>query len=157
MSAKGSLSVTIKPSAKALSSFFSRGQRKNASDVMRAVAEVVNDQLKDETPRKTGRLVNSQRLIEVNDLHLQIVEFVNPPYGLFQRQGVAKSKINPIMPRKKKALWWPGARHPVKIVRNHPGIKPNPYTQRAVDKSKEKAQREAEKLGSTIEVQIEAL
>ena len=49
------------------------------------------------------------------------------PYAWFVHQGT-----NPyiIRPKKKKALWWPGARHPVKMVR-HPGIRANPFVERA--------------------------
>lgn len=50
------------------------------------------------------------------------------PYALFVHKGT-KSYI--IRPRIKKALFWPGARHPVKMVR-HPGIKPNPFVERTV-------------------------
>lgn len=39
-----------------------------------------------------------------------------------------------IYPNAKKALFWAGASHPVKRV-NHPGIRANPFLQRAVDDS----------------------
>lgn len=41
-----------------------------------------------------------------------------------------------IRPKTKKALYWKGASHPMRLVR-HPGIKANPYLQRAVDDSQE--------------------
>ena len=49
------------------------------------------------------------------------------PYAWFVHEGT-----NPytIRPKHKKALWWPGARHPVKKVR-HPGIKANKFVERA--------------------------
>ena len=37
-----------------------------------------------------------------------------------------------IVPRNARALYWPGARHPVRRV-NHPGNAPNPYLDRGVD------------------------
>ena len=40
-------------------------------------------------------------------------------YALIIEQG---SRAHVIEPRNKKALWWPGARHPVKRV-HHPGTK----------------------------------
>ena len=48
------------------------------------------------------------------------------PYAWYVHEGT-----NPytIRPKAKKALWWPGARHPVKKVR-HPGIKANPFIER---------------------------
>ena len=39
-----------------------------------------------------------------------------------------------IRPSKAQALFWKGARHPVKRVR-HPGIKANPFLRKAVDQS----------------------
>lgn len=40
------------------------------------------------------------------------------------------SKKHIIRPKKAKALFWKGARHPVKLVR-HPGNKANPFLKRA--------------------------
>ena len=37
-----------------------------------------------------------------------------------------------IRPRRKKALYWPGARHPVRVVRQ-PARRPNPYLRRAAE------------------------
>jgi hypothetical protein len=34
-----------------------------------------------------------------------------------------------ILPRYKRALWWPGLEHPVAYV-NHPGTSPNPFNER---------------------------
>lgn len=41
------------------------------------------------------------------------------------------TKPHVIVPKDKKALYWPGAAHPVMRV-NHPGTKPNPYMERIV-------------------------
>jgi hypothetical protein len=46
------------------------------------------------------------------------------------------TKPHTILPKDKKALWWPGAAHPVKSV-NHPGTKPNPFMERIVSESQE--------------------
>jgi hypothetical protein len=39
------------------------------------------------------------------------------------------TKPHTIYPKDKKALFWPGASHPVRSV-NHPGTKPNPFMER---------------------------
>lgn len=39
------------------------------------------------------------------------------------------TKPHTILPRNAKALFWPGAAHPVRKV-NHPGTKPNPFMER---------------------------
>lgn len=38
----------------------------------------------------------------------------------------------PIEPRRRRALWWPGAAHPVRRVRAHPGVRGRHYLSRAV-------------------------
>src|SRR5438045_9414987 len=39
------------------------------------------------------------------------------------------TKPHVILPKDKKALYWPGAEHPVRRV-NHPGTKPKPFLER---------------------------
>ena len=41
------------------------------------------------------------------------------------------TKPHTILPVNKKALYWPGADHPVASV-NHPGTKPNPFMERII-------------------------
>ncbi len=41
------------------------------------------------------------------------------------------TKPHVILPKEKKALYWPGAAHPVRSV-NHPGTKPNPFLERII-------------------------
>ena len=72
-------------------------------------------------------------------------------YESFVRVGVAAEKINPIRPRRKKALFWPGADHPVKAVYNHPGIKPNPYWDRGLKKSQPDRKAAEKHIGDDIE------
>jgi HK97 gp10 family phage protein len=52
-------------------------------------------------------------------------------YAGFVHDGTAPYTI---VPTTKKALFWKGAAHPMRSVR-HPGIKANPFLQRAVDSS----------------------
>lgn len=53
------------------------------------------------------------------------------PVGLFVEKG---TRAHIIAPRDKKALFWAGARHPVREV-HHPGTAANPFMQRALDKA----------------------
>jgi len=43
-----------------------------------------------------------------------------------------ETKPHDIYPVNAKALYWPGAAHPVKVV-HHPGTKPNPFFQYAIE------------------------
>jgi hypothetical protein len=53
------------------------------------------------------------------------------PVGRYVVEG---TRAHVIAPRDKKALFWEGARHPVREV-HHPGTKANPFMQRALDKA----------------------
>lgn len=55
-------------------------------------------------------------------------------YSFFVHEGTA---AHVIYPSAKKALFWPGAEHPVRRV-NHPGTKANPFMKRALDKTRER-------------------
>ncbi len=50
-------------------------------------------------------------------------------YALWVEQGTGPHMIGPIYPRRKKALFWPGADHPVRSVGAfmHPGSRAYPY------------------------------
>jgi HK97 gp10 family phage protein len=87
-----------------------------------------------ETPVKTSNLVNSITSSVFSDgkkaevrATAPYAEFVHSGTGLF---GPAKRRIFPVT---KKALFWPGAAHPVKSVK---GQKPNPFFARALQKTK---------------------
>ena len=54
------------------------------------------------------------------------------PYARFVHEGTGPHVIVPVS---RKALFWPGARHPVKRV-NHPGSKANPFLKRALAQRK---------------------
>lgn len=151
----GAITIRSDPSAERLTRVWSASQRGKVSDTIDRVSDVVMDNLKRTTPQKTGALLASQRVIATSDLESKIVETVDPPYGLFQRQGVPANKINPILPVRKKALWWPGARHPVAAVRNHPGIKKNDYWSEAIRLSQGKMNDETKRTVAEIEESID--
>ena len=51
-----------------------------------------------------------------------------------------------ILPVNAKALWWPGALHPYKVV-HHPGTAANDYVAEAVDEADPGVDREIDELG----------
>jgi hypothetical protein len=59
--------------------------------------------------------------------------FPTASYAPFVEFGTAPHVI---LPKDKKALYWPGAEHPVARV-NHPGTQPNDFMGRIVDASQE--------------------
>jgi hypothetical protein len=110
------------------------------------VAKLLLKNAAEEAPKKTGKLAKSLK-IEKSNLRHAIVETVN--YGVFVRKG---TKPHPIFPVKKKALFWPGAAHPVAMV-NHPGTKANPYAVRAVQKSRGDIGRINRQFGKAVEIE----
>ncbi len=84
--------------------------------------------------RRTGGLKNSfafgKKLATPSRLSGSIGPTVK--YALFVEQG---TKPHVITPKNKKALYWPGADHPVRSV-NHPGSAPNPFMERLASRAK---------------------
>ena len=58
----------------------------------------------------------------------------NVKYAVIVEKG---SKSHVIRPKNKKALYWKGAKRPVKLV-NHPGSKAKPYLEPAFESEKDK-------------------
>jgi len=89
---------------------------------------LVNRNAKLEAPARTGRLragIHSR----INPLNGKVESTVG--YGVFVHEGTSPHIIRPV---KKKALYWKGAAHPVKLVR-HPGTKANPFMKRGAERS----------------------
>jgi len=94
----------------------------------------VTDEVKKETPTKTGALKSSVR---PTITHLRAVIEPHKKYAIFVHEGTRPHTIYPI---RKKALYWQGAMHPVMSVK-HPGTKPNRFMQRGLDNSKLKIEK----------------
>lgn len=103
------------------------------SGLVKLVEEIEARAVK-EAPVRTSNLVNSitsdvspdGKKAEVR-VTAPYAEFVHRGTGIF---GPYKQRIFPII---KKALFWPGASHPVKSIK---GMKPNPFFDRAIKKIK---------------------
>jgi len=84
--------------------------------ILDQVAAEVEQDIKRNAPVDSGELVRSVRrrgnIITISAPHWHFVEYGTEPHI--------------IRPRTKQALWWPGARHPVKMVR-HPGTQAQPF------------------------------
>lgn len=84
--------------------------------------------LREEAPVDHGRLAGSFQLSGTSPTW-HIVSGV--AYAMAVWKGTPAHTIVPV---NKKALFWPGANHPVKRV-NHPGTKPNDFVERAFTRS----------------------
>jgi len=101
------------------------------SQISRAIAlsvGLVNRNAKKEAPVRTGRLKSGIRS-EFNPLFGKVESTVS--YGILVHEGTGPHIIRPV---KKKALYWKGAAHPVKLV-HHPGTRANPFMKRGSERS----------------------
>ncbi len=79
-------------------------------------------------PYRTGQLIQTFRR-DVRDLIARWFPTVR--YAPYVEFG---TRPHVILPKNGKALYWPGARHPVRMVK-HPGSKANPFMERIRDKA----------------------
>ncbi|GGS81994.1 HK97 gp10 family phage protein [Streptomyces griseoviridis] len=104
-----------------------------SDDVKRAVEATridVQNEARRRVPVKTGRLRSSiVSRAEGSGRSVGYVIGTNVVYAAAIEYGLDEFDI---FPKKKKALYWPGAAHPVAKV-HHPGIKAQPYLRPAIE------------------------
>jgi HK97 gp10 family phage protein len=95
--------------------------------LMRQSTGILENTAKANTPVRTGTLRRSITSNPVTATHGVVGTSV--PYAKYVHEGTGARVIVPV---NKKALYWPGAAHPVRRV-NHPGTKANPFMRRALE------------------------
>ncbi len=113
---------------------FAEMSRKAIVLAIKYTAQEVWGEIRKEAPVDHGRLAGSFALAAVSELSWRIHSNVHYALHVHEGTGIHGPTGQPyeILPVNKKALYWPGARHPVARVL-HPGIKGNPYAERAMD------------------------
>jgi hypothetical protein len=96
------------------------------SDLLADIGDRMVVDAKAAVPKKTGRLANSL-IAEVQGKTLRVGS-TDVNYSTDVEMGTMPHLI---FPNSKKALFWPGADHPVAYV-NHPGTRPQPYLRPAL-------------------------
>jgi HK97 gp10 family phage protein len=124
------IKLSISPKLKPLFDQPAEVMRKTIWSGMVNLVEEIEARAKKESPVRTSNLINSITSSVASDglkgdvtVGAKYAEFVHRGTGLF---GPFKQKI---FPKTKKALFWPGAAHPVKWVK---GMRPNPFFDRAL-------------------------
>jgi len=117
--------------------------RNSKRDAMQRVVLAGERLVKQEAPVKQGTLRRSivGRVEAGGD---RGVVGTNVRYARAVHDG---TRAHTIRPSTKKALYWKGARHPVKSVR-HPGSKANPFIKRGGDRLRPEAERELQAWGN---------
>mgnify|MGYP001191330245 CR=1 FL=1 len=104
-----------------------RQARQAVSLAVKYTATDVWGNIRKEAPVDHGRLAGSFDLSRESDMSYIVGTKVK--YALAVHEGTPPHIIRPV---RKKALFWRGARHPVKRVM-HPGTQGNPYITRAIN------------------------
>jgi HK97 gp10 family phage protein len=128
------IELKISPKLKPLFDQPAEVMRKTIWAGMVNLVEEIEARAKKEAPVRTSNLVNSITSSVSSDglkgdvtVGAKYAEYVHRGTGLF---GPFKQKI---FPTTKKALFWPGAAHPVKWIK---GMRPNPFFDRALKQIK---------------------
>lgn len=101
--------------------------------VMHDAALVMRAALQREAPRRTGAFAKSLGFRVADEANMSVATFTAAsPLAKYIIDG---TKPHVIFPSKKKALYWPGAAHPVGVV-HHPGTRPNDFVSRAYEFAK---------------------
>ena len=121
------------------------GIMKDKKAAMERAVKTVEAQAKREAPVKRGGLRRSitSRVEQGGDVGIVGTNLV---YARRIHEGFPKHILRP---KNKKALFWKGAAHPVKLVR-HPGNKANPYFTRAANTSRAAVERELAAWGNAV-------
>lgn len=99
-----------------------------ASEWAGRVEPLVEEALRAAAPVRTGELRKSVRGERAVGSASATLTFAAVDYARFVIDGTAPHEIRP---RNKKALFWPGAEHPVGLV-HHPGTRANDFVARAL-------------------------
>lgn len=107
---------------------------------MEAAGAVVASEARERCPIDTGRLrrsIQPGRPEKLGPDSWRVEVGTNVEYAPYVEFG---TKAHVITPKRKKALYWKGAEHPVKVVQ-HPGTQPRPYLFPALEAKKDEVVR----------------
>lgn len=126
------------------------------SDLDRIVAQaaaIIQAEARARAPRRTGKLRESIRVEtrRVGAMSVAGEVYSKLPYAIYMEMGTSAHVIEA---RNKKALYWKGARHPVKRVR-HPGTRAYGFMRGGFEAGKTRSQEAmrfavARALGATV-------
>jgi len=107
--------------------------RAGIARALEGIAEAMRREARSRAPRRTGRLAGSIDAM-ADTGHGLVTLRAGAPHASFLHTGTGihgpAHRPYIIRPRRKRALWWPGAPHPMGVVA-HPGIRPRDYLREA--------------------------
>lgn len=132
------LSSSLKEKAGRLSS--------ESQKLLKDLTYIAERWVKDSAPVKTGKLRGSIKGQVSGRTGSVFVPAGSVKYFDFVIDG---TRPHDIVPKNRQALYWPGARHPVKMVR-HPGTKPNPFFDKAVTRMEGEFERKLQEFAEWL-------
>ena len=102
-------------------------------NLVNTAAFAVDREVKEASPVITGNLQGATSIDNLSDYEKRIfVDEGIAPYAIYVIKGTRPHDIYPV---NAKALYWPGADHPVKVV-HHPGTEANDYFTTGVENAR---------------------
>lgn len=102
-------------------------------NLVNTAAFAVDREVKEASPVITGNLQGATSIDNLSDYEKRIfVDEGIAPYAIYVIKGTQPHDIYPV---NAKALYWPGADHPVKVV-HHPGTEANDYFTTGVENAR---------------------
>ena len=102
-------------------------------NLVNTAAFAVDREVKEVSPVITGNLQGATSIDNLSDYEKRIfVDEGIAPYAIYVIKGTRPHDIYPV---NAKALYWPGADHPVKVV-HHPGTEANDYFTTGVENAR---------------------
>lgn len=102
-------------------------------NLVNTAAFAVDREVKEASPVITGNLQGATSIDNLSDYEKRIfVDEGIAPYAIYVIKGTRPHDIYPV---NAKALYWPGADHPVKVV-HHPGTEANDYFSTGVENAR---------------------
>lgn len=92
--------------------------------VGQGVADAIAGDARRAAPLKTSELVSSIHVVRMGGYSWHVI--VGTDHWAEQEYGTLGRKPD-IIPKVKKALWWPGLGRPIARVKHHPGNKAQPF------------------------------
>jgi hypothetical protein len=147
------LHLSVDPPLEQVALPFRRFRGESLDKQLEALSVVIHHKIVDEAPERRGHLKKAIVRKKRGQFNYEILvdrRMQGGKYEHYVRLGTAPHIIVPV---KRRALFWPGAAHPVKIVR-HPGTKANPYFDRGIERAGADIDRAEELIGSQIEKEL---
>lgn len=105
---------------------------KELNNAIKQSVHIIRPLMVKNSPYKSGKL-RKNIFARASKLQGSVGPDLNvTPYARYVHDGTSAHIIRP---KNGKALYWPGARHPVRMVR-HPGTKANPFVQKTYEEVK---------------------